>query len=140
MKIEPMKIELVVFDMAGTTVSEGGAVYQALRATLADNGVTISDADLHQVKGTDKREALQTLIEKSALRAELLPGLDAIHEDFVERMLAFYRTNASVKEMPGASATFRQLKQHGVKVALNTSFSRDIAQTLIGKRRSPATI
>lgn len=133
MKIEPMKIELVVFDMAGTTVSEGGAVYRALRETLADNGLQTTDADLHTVKGTDKREALKTLIEKSALRHDLLPGLNAIHEDFVERMLAFYRTDASVKEMPGASATFRQLKQHGIKVALNTGFSRDIAQTLIDR-------
>lgn len=128
-----MQIELVVFDMAGTTVSEGGAVYQALRQTLAANGLQITDEALHQVKGTDKREALRTLIEQSPLRDELLPGLDAIHEDFVERMIAFYRTDPAISEMPGTGATFRQLKQHGIKVALNTGFSRDIAQTLIDR-------
>jgi phosphonatase-like hydrolase len=128
-----MQIELVVFDMAGTTVSEGGAVYQALRDTLSANGLNVTDEAIHQVKGTDKREALRRLIEQSPLRDELLPGLEAIHEDFVERMIAFYRTDSSVSEMPGASATFRQLKQHGIKVALNTGFSRDIAQTLIDR-------
>jgi phosphonatase-like hydrolase len=128
-----MHIELVVFDMAGTTVSEGGAVYRALRDTLAANGLVVTDEAIHQVKGTDKREALRTLIEQSALSDSLLPGLDAIHEDFVERMLAFYRTDPSVSEMPGTSDTFRQLKQHGIKVALNTGFSRDIAQTLIDR-------
>jgi phosphonatase-like hydrolase len=128
-----MHIELVVFDMAGTTVSEGGAVYQALRDTLAANGLNVTDDAIHPVKGTDKREALRTLIEQSNLRDELLPGLDSIHEDFVERMIAFYRTDLSVSEMPGASATFRQLKQQGIKVALNTGFSRDIAQTLIDR-------
>ena len=128
-----MQIELVVFDMAGTTVSEGGAGYQALRETLAANGLQIAADAIHQVKGMDKREALRTLIEHSPLRDELLPGLDAIHEDFVERMIAFYRTNPAVSEMPGASATFRQLKQHGIKVALDTGFSRDIAQTLIDR-------
>jgi phosphonatase-like hydrolase len=128
-----MQIELVVFDMAGTTVSEGGAVYQALRDTLAANGLHVTDEAIHQVKGTDKREALRVLIEQSALSDSLLPGLDAIHEDFVERMLAFYRTNPSVTEMPGTSATFRQLKEHGIKVALNTGFSRTIAQTLIDR-------
>lgn len=128
-----MHIELVVFDMAGTTVSEGGAVYQCLRDTLAANGLKVMDEAIHQVKGTDKREALRTLIEQSALRDELLPGLNSIHEDFVERMIAFYRNDPSVTEMPGTSETFRQLKQHDIKVALNTGFSRDIAQTLIDR-------
>jgi phosphonatase-like hydrolase len=128
-----MHIELVVFDMAGTTVAEGGAVYRALRDTLAANGLNVTDEAIHQVKGTDKREALRTLIEQSPLREELLPGLAAIHEDFVERMLTFYRSDPAVSEMPGTSATFRQLKQHGIKVALNTGFSRDIAQTLIDR-------
>jgi phosphonatase-like hydrolase len=128
-----MKIELVVFDMAGTTVSEGGAVYQCLRDTLAVNGLEIPAADVHEVKGMDKYEALRILIERSAMREELLPGLDAIHEDFVERMIEFYRSDPSVGEMPGASETFRRLRQAGILVALNTGFSRDIAQTLIDR-------
>ena len=35
--------------------------------------------------------------------------------------------------MPGASAAFRLLNQRGIKVALNTGFSRDIARTLIDR-------
>ena len=128
-----MSIELVVFDMAGTTVSESGAVYQTLRATLAANGLELAADELHQVKGMDKREALRLLIERSSMRDELLPGLAAIHDDFVERMIEFYRTDPAVGEMPGVRATFRQLRAHGIKVALNTGFSRDIAQTLIDR-------
>jgi phosphonatase-like hydrolase len=132
MRIEP-PIELVVFDMAGTTVSEGGAVYRCLRDTLAANGLEIPANDLREVKGMDKREALRILIERSAMREESLPGLDAIHQDFVERMIEFYRADPAVGETPGASETFRRLRQAGVKVALNTGFSRDIAQTLIDR-------
>src|SRR5262249_769643 len=132
MRIEP-SIELVVFDMAGTTVSEGGAVYQCLRDTLAANGLEIPENSMSEVKGMDKYEALRILIERSDMREELLPGLDAIHEDFVERMIEFYRGDPSVGEMPGASETFRRLRQAGVKVALDTGFSRDIAQTLIDR-------
>lgn len=128
-----MQIELVVFDMAGTTVSEGGAVYQALRETLAANGLEVDAEAIHQVKGTDKRDALRVLIEQSDLRDELLPGLHAIHEDFVERLLAFYRTDPAITEFSGTSETFRRLKAHGIKVALNTGFSRDLAQILIDR-------
>jgi len=126
-----LPIELVVFDMAGTTVSEGGAVYRCLRDTLAANGLDLPAEAVHEVKGMDKREALRTLIERSAMREQLLPGLDAIHEDFVERMIGFYRGDSSVGEMPGASETFRRLRRAGVKVALNTGFSRDIVNGLL---------
>jgi phosphonatase-like hydrolase len=132
MRNEP-PIELVVFDMAGTTVSEGGAVYECLRDTLAANGLDVPSNAVHEVKGMDKYEALRILIESSAMREELAPGLDAIHEDFVERMIEFYRNDPSVGETPGASDTFRRLRRAGVKVALNTGFSRDIAQTLIDR-------
>ncbi|MFN0108258.1 MAG: phosphonatase-like hydrolase [Blastocatellia bacterium] len=128
-----MQIELVVFDMAGTTVSEGGAVYKALRDTLAENGLKVDAEAIHQVKGTDKREALRVLIEQSEMRDELLPGLKAIHEDFVERLLSFYRADPAITEFSGTSETFRRLKANGIKVALNTGFSRDIAQTLIDR-------
>jgi phosphonatase-like hydrolase len=126
-------IELVVFDMAGTTVSEGGAVYQCLRDTLTANGLETPADAMQQVKGMDKYEALRILIERSAMREQLLPGLDAIHEDFVERMIEFYRADPAVGEAPGANETFRRLRQAGVRVALNTGFSRDIAQTLIDR-------
>jgi phosphonatase-like hydrolase len=132
MRIEA-PIELVVFDMAGTTVSEGGAVYQCLRDTLAANGLEIPAKALQEVKGMDKYEALRILIERSTMREQLLPGLDAIHEDFVDRMIEFYRADPSVGETPGASETFRRLRQAGVRVALNTGFSRDIAQALIDR-------
>jgi phosphonatase-like hydrolase len=132
MRIEP-PIELVVFDMAGTTVSEGGAVYRCLRDTLEVNGLEISADALQEVKGMDKYEALRILIERSAMREQLLPGLDAIHEDFVERMTEFYRADPAVGAAPGASEAFRFLRRAGVMVALDTGFSRDIAQTLIDR-------
>jgi phosphonatase-like hydrolase len=126
-------IDLVVFDMAGTTISEGGAVYRCLRDTLAANGLEVSADALQEVKGMDKYEALRILIERSAMREQLLPGLDVIHEDFVDRMIEFYRADPAVGEAPGAGEAFRLLRQAGVMVALDTGFSRDIAQTLINR-------
>lgn len=128
-----MQIELVVFDMAGTTVSEGGAVYQCLRDTLAAAGIDVPAEAIHEVKGTDKRDALRVLVERTAPGSSLLGQMAEIHQDFVRRMIEFYRSDPSVGEMPGASETFRWLKAHDIKTALNTGFSRDIAQTLIDR-------
>src|SRR5262249_15130210 len=76
--------ELVVFDMAGTTVAEGGAVYECLRDTLAANGLGITANALHEVKGMDKREALRTLIDRLGWeRDELIDA--SVTSDEVER-------------------------------------------------------
>lgn len=52
-------------------------------------------------------------------------------EEFVERIIGFYRGGPSVGEMPGASETFSRLHRAGIKVALNTGFSRDIVRALL---------
>jgi phosphonatase-like hydrolase len=128
-----MRIELVVFDMAGTTVAEGGAVYRALRNSLAARGVVVSDEALHQVKGMDKREALRLLVEQTARPETFRPHLPAIENDFVNHLLEFYQTDPGVGEVPGASEVFQWLRQRGIRVALNTGFSRLIAQTLVDR-------
>lgn len=119
--------------MAGTTVLEDGAVYECLRETLAAHGLAISPATLQTVKGWDKRAALRALIEASPRQTELLPQLAAIHANFVERMRAFYQSSPNVSEMPGARSLFQWLKEHEIKIALNTGFSRAIAQTLLDR-------
>src|SRR4029453_7605185 len=55
-------IELVVLDVAGTTVDEHGDVYLALRDAVAAEGADVSDALVRQWMGTDKREAIAALV------------------------------------------------------------------------------
>jgi phosphonatase-like hydrolase len=126
-----MKIELVVFDMAGTTLNDPGGVNTCFRDALAAAGLAVSVADANAVMGLPKREAVRRLIAPSARAAELLPRVDAIHADFVERMRRFYATDASVYEIPGTSATFAALRRAGIKIGLNTGFSRDIVDVIL---------
>ena len=119
--------------MAGTTVREGGAVYRGLRETLAAHGLQVSAEQVERVKGMDKREALRVLIAASSFRDQLGAHVDVIHREFVARLMAAYRADRSVSEIPGASATFRRLHEHGILTALDTGFSRDIAQDLIDR-------
>jgi phosphonatase-like hydrolase len=128
-----MKIELVVFDMAGTTVHDEDSVNRCLRAALAEAGLTVSAAAVNEVMGQPKPEALRLLIERSPLRDALSTRVDTIHADFVARMFRFYQEDASVREIPGTSRTFARLKQAGIQVALNTGFSRDIVEVLLDR-------
>jgi phosphonatase-like hydrolase len=128
-----MAIRLVIFDMAGTTVHDDNGVNRSLRSSLEAAGLTVQPADVNTVMGLPKREALRRLIERSCLASELLPRIELIHADFAARMRSFYASDPSVREVTGASVIFRWLHQAGIAVAVNTGFSRDIAQIILDR-------
>jgi phosphonatase-like hydrolase len=134
-------IELVVFDMAGTTVHDGDAVNASFRAALAAAGVEVDPAVVNTVMGLHKPEAIRILLA-GASRLFSEGEVLAIHDDFVRRMRDYYATDPSVREVPGAAAVFALLRRAGIKVALNTGFSRAVTEVLLARLgwRSPAVI
>ena len=59
-------VELVIFDMAGTTVRDDGQVPEAFTAALAEYGVGVSPEVIRALRGASKREAIQGLLPKGA--------------------------------------------------------------------------
>ena len=139
-----MPIALVVFDMAGTTVYDGDAVNVSLRAALANAGVEVSRDEVNEVMGIAKPLAIKTLMERKAADARFVSEarVDATHDDFLHRMIEYYRTDPAVREIPGASRVFRALRSAGIKVGLDTGFSRPIADVILDRLgwRDPSLI
>ncbi len=123
-------LELVVFDIAGTTVFDGEAVNESFRAALAGAGVQAEPAVVNTVMGLHKPEAIRLLLELDGTTAEAAK-VDSIHADFVKRMKHFYASDPGVREVPGAAEAFATLRRAGIKVALNTGFSRDIVDVIL---------
>ncbi len=128
-----MSIELVVFDMAGTTVNDEDSVSRCVQGALAARDVMVTVADVNRVMGLPKPEALRILIGESPRRDALEGQIDDIYRDFVARSIRFYETDPSVREVSGTEQTFRALQQAGIKVALNTGFNRAITQTILDR-------
>lgn len=138
-------IEMVVFDLAGTTVQDGDAVNASFRATLAAWGLEADPAVVNTVMGLPKPEAIRILLEHLGRPCGVPPSgeqVNAIHEDFTRRMRAYYATDPAVREIPGAGAAFAALRRAGIKVALNTGFFRPITEVLLARLgwHSPAVI
>ena len=123
-------IDLVVFDIAGTTVYDGDAVNRCFRAALSAAGLEVAPDCVNQVMGLTKTEAIRRLLEAAGEAAEA-DRVATIHTDFVQRMQDYYRTSPDVREIPGASATFRELRSRGIAVALDTGFPRAIVEPIL---------
>lgn len=121
-------IKLMVFDMAGTTVEDGGQVPKAFNAALAECGIRITDEQLAQIRGASKREAIAELVAKYG-KPEWQGRAETVYASFVRHMAREF--NCGVRAIPGAEDTFRFLKTAGVKIALTTGFDRDIASLLL---------
>ncbi|MFJ9037118.1 phosphonatase-like hydrolase [Streptomyces sp. NPDC102406] len=122
-------IELAVFDMAGTTIEEHGAVYEALRHAVESTGVPVASADLQAWMGTDKREAIAALVRIGGGT----PGAE-----LVERQYGVFRTflkqryeQVPPRPVAHADKVLVELRARGVKVALTTGFSDDVALPLL---------
>lgn len=126
-----MTIRLVVFDLSGTTVHDGGGVVRRhLREVLAGAGLELRDGALEGVAGLPKRTAIRTLLEGHG-RDELLGRVESLHTDFAMRMRRWYRDDPAVREVNGATATFRALRDAGIKVAIGTGFTRDVLDVVL---------
>jgi phosphonatase-like hydrolase len=123
-------VSLVTLDIAGTSVDEGGAVYVALRDTVEKHlGKPIPDDRFDRWKGTGKRQAIEGLLRESGVPAGKTV-LDAVESDFTAMLLAAYRKTPPTA-LPGVHDAFGTLRQRGIKVVLQTGYSRKIAEPLL---------
>jgi phosphonatase-like hydrolase len=128
-----MNIALVVFDMAGTTVQDDDTVNICLKQALETGGIVASRTEINEVMGEPKPVAIAKLVS----RGRELPadGRDQevieIHERFKMLMLTHYRKAPEVRAVEGAENVFRELKESGVRVALDTGFSRVIVDAIL---------
>lgn len=114
---------LVVFDMAGTTVEDGGQVPAAFTAALAAHGVVVTPDQISRVRGASKRQAIRAFVTDDAAAAQ-------VYEVF-RRELAGRYSAEGVAAIAGADDAFAALRLRGIKVALTTGFDRDITSLLI---------
>ena len=119
-------IELICFDMAGTTMVDDGLVLEAFRRTIDGLGVvgdTAAKAEAYVVEtmGQSKIEVFTSLFHERAKSAN-----EMFERHFVEAAQEF-----GVSEIPGARSTIETLRGLGLKVALTTGFSPNTREVLV---------
>jgi phosphonatase-like hydrolase len=117
------RLKLVVFDMAGTTVDDRidgiPLVLRSYGEAFRSRGMEVPMTVLNEQRGRDKWTVIRDLGGEDA---------EEIYSHFNAALLA---NTDRVREVGGASEAFNFLRGHGVKVALNTGFPREVAERII---------
>lgn len=118
--------------MAGTTVRDDDAVNVCLRHALAPQ-VSVTRDEVNAVMGLPKPTAIRLLLErKPGHRGSVAEAMvNELHDGFLQRMLRHYQNAAEVEPMPHTLEAFWQLKEGGVRIALDTGFSRPIVDAIL---------
>lgn len=124
--LQPVK--LLVFDMAGTTIDEGGIVYKTLYDTIKTYNTDIQENDIKRWYGSNKYEVLDNYVKDPVVNKDII--YQTFNDNLKERY--FYSDNIKLinNNLP---ILFNSLRETGIKIALNTGYNRDIQEKIIEK-------
>lgn len=134
-------IQLVIFDLAGTTIEdEGGVVLKGLVETARAYEFPGTLDELNALMGMNKREVF------GMLAAHIYPDdearinrlADEALADFIARMRAAYE--AHLAPIPGAEETFVYLRKRGIKIATDTGFDATISGLIMERLNWPGRL
>lgn len=126
-------LELIVLDLAGTLIDDGGAVLNAFRLALRSEAIAFAEADLQAARGANKAEVLQGIADRA-----LGPGADAAaraaraYRRFDAALQAEYR-DGPLQPIPGVEQALQQLRALGLKLATNTGFPSSLARLALAR-------
>jgi len=134
-------IQLVVFDMAGTTVDDSGnRVLESLVMATRTDDLPGSPEELNALMGMNKLEVFRLLANRrlpdEAAEAEQLAQVSLA--TFIANMLASYEQH--VAPIPGAEETFAFLRARGIKIAIDTGFDATIGGLIMRKLNWPGRL
>ncbi len=118
------RIRLAVFDMAGTTVDDRvdgvPLVLKSYSDAFTAHGVHVPMEVLNEQRGRDKWTVISELGGGKA---------PEIYRDFLATL---NENTGRVKEVTGASETFRFLRDRAVAVVASTGFPMEVAEAIVG--------
>jgi phosphonatase-like hydrolase len=121
------RVEVVVFDVGGTTVEDTADVADVFRTALAQYHIAAPPEKLRAWRGTSKRDVIEKLV-KARVGADAEPS--EVYLTFQTLLIDAFLTRG-VRAIPGVEATFVTLHEHQVRPVLVTGFDREVVGVII---------
>jgi len=127
-----MKIAMVVFDMAGTTVDEGNVVYRTLHKAIEKICPSVSFENVLKLgAGKEKLQAIRETLSGSNISLNEAT-IQEIFKDFLGLLDIAY-ANLIVVPTNNTERLFNELRTKDIKVVLNTGYNTVTATSLLNK-------
>jgi len=127
-------IQLVVCDMAGTTVADHGEVLAAFMGAARESGLEASEDDVRARMGHSKREVFAELAARQLGASG--DGADQLTDrayDAFRRILEDHYRSQPVAPVDGTIEMFAALRRQGVRIALTTGFYRAVTDIILDR-------
>ncbi len=126
-------IELVVFDMAGTTVDEDNVVYKTVQQVINDEGFNVTlEEVLKYGAGKEKHQAISDVLRACTQLTDINLIADIAFSKFKIALNIAYET-LEIKTFEGTEQLFKDLRDSDIKVVLNTGYDSKMAHLLLDK-------
>ena len=125
-------IQVVVFDMAGTTVRDRHEVQACFLRAAAQTGLVTTPERVNTMMGWSKRRVFEVLWgeQLGAEAPEFTAQVDQSYADFCQRLEAHYREQP-VEPTEGCLELFDWLRARGIAIALTTGFYRQVTDIIL---------
>jgi phosphonatase-like hydrolase len=135
-----VNIELAIFDLEATV--DGAAVDRCIRGLFRQRGIDLQPRELEELRGLEHKEAIRLVLARHTPSASSNVHVERFFAAVLFNLLAHYQFHPEVREAPFASATFERLRAMGIKIALDTSLPRLLADVMLRRLRwsLPGTI
>ncbi|ADQ78387.1 Haloacid dehalogenase domain protein hydrolase [Paludibacter propionicigenes WB4] len=128
-------VEMIVFDMAGTTIKDNHEVEDCFIKAVNETGLTTTHDEINAMMGWSKRNVFEKLWRKELPKAsakDLAKRIDYSYDAFREILEAHYLHTAIIPT-EGALEVFEFLKERNIKIALTTGFYRKVTDIILQK-------
>jgi phosphonatase-like hydrolase len=127
-------VQLVIFDMAGTTVADEHEVEACFAQAAAETGLTVSPERILAMQGMGKRYVFDLLWREQLDHptADTTRYVEQSYQRFTEILEEHYRHNP-VHPTEGCLETFFFLHRKNIPIALTTGFYRSVTNIILGQ-------
>jgi phosphonatase-like hydrolase len=128
-------IELVIFDMAGTTVHDQHEVETCFAKACQETSLSVSPERILELQGYSKIEVFKMLWHENYPNLSdtvFKLKVDNSYKIFCEILENHYLTNGA-KPTLGCLELFQFLKENNIKIALTTGFYRKVTDIILRK-------
>ena len=137
------KIELTVFDWAGTVTDYGGvAPLIVFNETLSGYGVKLTKQEINKPMGMEKKDHIRALLQTEKANGQWREryGREWTEEDVNQIYLKFESTLFSIVAdysivIPGVAETVEALKKQGIHIGSTTGYTSEMMKNVLPKAK-----